>query len=368
MRGRFLKHVVGNLKKHKTTEEKMVEADKKSGRTWKQCVEYLGSEDEDILDFIVETQAFSRTGGEALFKEMAAQKVVEGRTWGSLQKRFIHIKKNLNDYDFLTEEQKTCLRERKSIFDEDGKLAAGQTRKNQTFSEAEDRALLGFIIDKQAYSRVGSRSLYKAMAKAGVVQGRTWKSLKNRFQSHISKKIDSFGLTAQQVADFKNKTIPAGQTRKNQKYSVEEDKELLKYIVKKRAYNEVGGRTLWKKMEKKELANGRPWESMRNRFKRTLIKNIKAGKENYGLTEQEISRFRGEGKVEDGGEKEGESTDSDDDEEEEEMDIEVEEEEGGIDEPEVEEKDDEKGKEGDEQGENEEEVDRPRPSRILVDF
>ena len=35
MRGRFLKHVVGNLKKHKTTEEKMVEADKKSGRTWK---------------------------------------------------------------------------------------------------------------------------------------------------------------------------------------------------------------------------------------------------------------------------------------------------------------------------------------------
>ena len=70
MRGRFLKHVVGNLKKHKTTEEKMVEADKKSGRTWKK-LEYLGSEDEDILDFIVEKQAYSRTGGEALFKELS---------------------------------------------------------------------------------------------------------------------------------------------------------------------------------------------------------------------------------------------------------------------------------------------------------
>jgi len=128
--------------------------------------------------------------------------------------------------------------------------------------------------------------------------------------------------------------------------------------VKNKAYNEVGGRTLWKKMEKKGLVSGRSWESMRKRFNRTLIENIKAGKENYGLAQQEISRFRGEGKVEDGGEKEGESTDSDDDEEEE----------GDVDEPEVEEKDDEKGEEGDEQGENEEEVDRPLPSRILVDF
>merc|ERR1711963_585876 len=185
------------------------------------------------------------------------------------------------------------------------------------------------------------------MAKAGVVQGRDWKSLKDRFQKHIWKNIDSFKLTAQQVDDFKNKTTPAGQTRKNQKYSVEEDKELLQYIVKKKAYNEVGGRTLWKKMEKKGLVNGRPSESMRNRFYNTLIKNIKEGKENYGLTQQEISWFRGEGKVEDGGEKEGESTDSDDDddEKEEEMDIDVEEEEGDIGEAEVE-KDDEKGEEG----------------------
>ena len=189
MRGRFLKHVVGNLKKHKTTEEKMVEADKKSGRTWKQRVEYLGSEDADILDYINEEQAYSRTGGKALFKEMAAKKVVEGRTWCSLQWRFIHIMKNLNNYD-LTEEQKTCLRERKIILDEDGKLAAGQTMKRQKFSEAEDRALLGFIIDEQAYSRVGSDSLYKEMAKAGVVQGRDWGSLKERFRSHIGKKID----------------------------------------------------------------------------------------------------------------------------------------------------------------------------------
>ena len=103
--GRFLKHVVGNLKKHKTTEEKMVEAAKKSGRTWKQRVDYLASEDEDILDFIIEEQAYSRTGGVALFKDMAAQKVVEGRTWKSLRNRFIHIMDNLNDYDFLH----TCL-------------------------------------------------------------------------------------------------------------------------------------------------------------------------------------------------------------------------------------------------------------------
>ena len=70
-------------------------------------------------------------------------------------------------------------------------------------------------------------------------------------------------------------------------------------------------------MEKKGLVGGRSSESMRSRFK-ILIKNIKTGKENYGLTEREISLFRGEGKVDDGGEKEGESTDSDDDDDEEE--------------------------------------------------
>ena len=218
MRGRFLKHVVGNLKKHKTTEEKMVEADKKSGRTWKR-LEYLGSEDKDILDFIIEEQAFSRTGGHALYKKMAAEKVVEGRTRCSLRNRFIHIMDNLNKYDFLTEEQKTCLREHKIIFDEDGELAAGQTMKSQKFLDSEDRAILDFIIDKQAYSRVGSESLYKEMVEAGVVQGRDWKSLhQNRFWNHIGKKIDSFGLTDQQVADFTNKTIPARQTMKNHKY------------------------------------------------------------------------------------------------------------------------------------------------------
>ena len=35
MKGKFLKHIVGNLEKYKANEDKMVAADGKTGRTWR---------------------------------------------------------------------------------------------------------------------------------------------------------------------------------------------------------------------------------------------------------------------------------------------------------------------------------------------
>ena len=105
MKGRFLKHNIGNL------EKKVIAADGKTGCTRTQPT-YLMSEEEDILDYIVEEQKYSKTGTKSLFKEMAAKRVVEGRTWESLRLHFRVIRKNLDSYDFLTEEQKIWLRER----------------------------------------------------------------------------------------------------------------------------------------------------------------------------------------------------------------------------------------------------------------
>ena len=76
LKGRFLKHTLANLKENE--KEKLVAADKRAkekrlatGRTWADLY-YTTEEDEEILEYIVEKQQYSRGGGEALFKEMAA--------------------------------------------------------------------------------------------------------------------------------------------------------------------------------------------------------------------------------------------------------------------------------------------------------
>ena len=112
---RLLKHTMGNLKEFKVTEEKLVAADEKAkaarlaatGRTWS-YVYFTRDEDEEILEYIVDKLQFYRVGGDALFKEMAAEKVAEGRTWRSLRKRFRNkIMGNLETYSLLTDQQRT---------------------------------------------------------------------------------------------------------------------------------------------------------------------------------------------------------------------------------------------------------------------
>ena len=378
---------MGNLKEFKVTEEKLVAADEKAkakrlektGRTWPH-LPYSTAEDEEILEYIVDEQQYSRVGGHELFKEMVAQKVVDGRSWVSLRDRFrCHIRKNLQTYSILTDDQRTFLRERTVILDEEGKLAAGQTKLQQKFTVAEEKAILEFIIQKKAYSRVGSKALFKEMAAEGVGVGRTWSSLNEHFRKHMIKKIDSYGLTSEQVSFFKNKTvvedadayveeqIAAGKKRSNQRYSGTEDVMILQHIVSKKAYNKVAGDQLWKNMEKAKVAGDRTWRSMKARFGRTLIKAIENKKKTYNLQEDQISFFINRGKIGDGAEEEEESSVEDGDDEEEmddeegEDDVEqMDEDTTRLEEEDVDEADMEEGEE--------EEIEEFQPARIRVDF
>ena len=70
IQGRFLRHTMGNLKEFKVTKEKLVAADEKAkakrlektGRTWPH-LPYSTAEDEEILEYIVDEQQYSRVGG-----------------------------------------------------------------------------------------------------------------------------------------------------------------------------------------------------------------------------------------------------------------------------------------------------------------
>ena len=81
-----MRHTIGSLKESKVKE--LVAADERAkaewlaetGRTWPN-LHYSRDEDEEIIEYIVEKQQFSRVGGEALFKEMAAENFSERRWW-----------------------------------------------------------------------------------------------------------------------------------------------------------------------------------------------------------------------------------------------------------------------------------------------
>ena len=60
-------------------------------------------------------------------------------------------------------------------------------------------------------------------------------------------------------------------------YTAEEDKDILKFIVENNRLDDVKGRALWELMEERGIANGRSHQSMKERFRKTISKNI----ENY---------------------------------------------------------------------------------------
>ena len=264
------------------------------------------------------------------------------------------------------------MRKRTVVLDEEGKLVAGQTMLRQKFSVTEDKAILEFIVEKKAYARVGSDSLFKEMAAAeGVVEGRDYLSLRERFRKHIIKDITSYGLTEEQVSFFKNKTIikdadgqiAAGQTMSNRRYSTAEDKMILHYIARKNAYHKVGVEQLWKKMEKKKVVGDRTGKSMQLRFYRTLIKNIEKKSNTYDLDEDQVSLFINRGEREDGGEdEESDDEEGEDGDEEVNVDEKMEEVTAGLDELRME--------EGGEMEVDEAEMEDEEfhPARILVNF
>ena len=51
----------------------------------------------------------------------------------------------------------------------------------QVYSRTEDEMILHYIARMQAYNRVGGNQLWKKMEMERVVEGRTWRSMRNWF-------------------------------------------------------------------------------------------------------------------------------------------------------------------------------------------
>ena len=72
-------------------------------------------------------------------------------------------------------------------------------------------------------------------------------------------------------------------------YSKSEQKDMVDFLVEKRAYSLLRGNSIWQQMEEGGACGGRrTWQSMKEHFKKQLITRIHT----FGLTWQQVRKFR----------------------------------------------------------------------------
>ena len=149
---------------------------------------YTDEEEEKILRYVVRNSEYHRVGAPTLWQKMVDEGVVEGRSWKSMQEHFLRtIMNNLEGYPFLLEEQRSLLKERAIVKDEEGKLPAGLSRAGQPYTKEEDEAILSFIADNQGFAKPGAK-LWKKMEEEKVLEGRSLRSIQQRYQRIMKNK------------------------------------------------------------------------------------------------------------------------------------------------------------------------------------
>ncbi|XP_076058942.1 uncharacterized protein LOC143035818 isoform X2 [Oratosquilla oratoria] len=73
-------------------------------------------------------------------------------------------------------------------------------------------------------------------------------------------------------------------------YRIYEDVAILNYIHRTRSYSRVGGVQLWKEMESSGIIKDRSWHSLKERYRKVLVKNLKKYAKN-GVTKAVIAKF-----------------------------------------------------------------------------
>ena len=158
------------------------------------------------------------------------------------------------------------------------------------FSRGEEEAIVKYFLDHGGFSIRGGNTVWKKMEDERVCPGRTWHSLRERFEKHIESNLRQFGSSKNDMlkADRDHNISKQTAGRRNcNYYSTEEDLKIINFIVDNRRYLDVGGNELWKIMEERTVIEGRSWQSMKERFRKVISPKIKQ----YKLDKAIVANF-----------------------------------------------------------------------------
>ncbi|XP_033607789.1 uncharacterized protein LOC111865494 isoform X3 [Cryptotermes secundus] len=165
---------------------------------------YSWGEQKDIVECVVRHGAYGLLRGTAFWKMMEEKMVCNKRTWQSMKEQF--FKKILPDIESfnLSESQisrfknlksSNSLRhwERQSLKSSALEEPSDQLNRNANYyTEAEDKALLNFVVQRERYSETGGVRLWKLMERKQVLPGRSWQSMKERYRKVLTRKLDQY--------------------------------------------------------------------------------------------------------------------------------------------------------------------------------
>jgi len=141
------------------------------------------------------------------------------------------------------------------------------------YNNTEDRAIIQYFMKNQGFSRRKGVIIWKLMEKLDVVPGRTWQSLKSRWNVIETNLLTQYGVTMEELLDDDKKDLNKDNFRYFP-YSIHEDLKIIKVIKEMNGFDKTGGETLWKTMEKGKLIPNRSWGSIKQRFRKVLVKKI----------------------------------------------------------------------------------------------
>jgi len=169
------------------------------------------------------------------------------------------------------------------------KVEGGMFR--QPYSKQEETSVINYLLEKGGLSLIGGLKLWQEMVEAEVCPGRSAQALKEQFLNHIRKRLHEFDVTEAELreADTRADSLTAyishneslggspsgrGFRDKANYYTTEEDLKILGFILDNGRSADTGGVSLWQLMEYREVVEGRSWQSMKERFRKSILKRI----------------------------------------------------------------------------------------------
>ena len=155
------------------------------------------------------------------------------------------------------------------------------------YSAEEDETIVRFIKEKGYFKLRGGTAIWKELEEKDWLPNRTWQSLKNRFLRYI---LNTKGTEFFEQEDDEKlyESMMASRRSDDGIYTMQEDKNILKYIIDNRRAKDVKGVALWTTMEARNVCTDRTWQSMKERYLKRILKNI----DDYRLTDEQKELLR----------------------------------------------------------------------------
>ena len=169
-----------------------------------------------------------------------------------------------------------------------------KVKQRTPYSEQEEREMIDYFLKYGGFLCKGGNLVWKRMEESKCVPGRSWQSLKERFNKYTCQKLHLFGVKKRDLIEggssFEQRTSlahipapaqrvdsPARRRKRGPPYSTEEERSMVKYFLNHTGkYAQRRGNLIWKEMEAARICPGRSWASLKQRFSSFVQNNLEA--------------------------------------------------------------------------------------------